>query len=64
MSKAEQLAAYVIRARYEDMDETIRRELKIRILDSLGCALGALGGEPIRLIRDGEAAGTFLPPSP
>ena len=52
MSKAEQLAAYVIRARYEDMDETIRRELKIRILDSLGCALGALGGEPIRLIRD------------
>jgi 2-methylcitrate dehydratase len=34
------------------LDETIRRELKIRILDSLGCALGAMRGEPIRLIRD------------
>ena len=52
MTRAEELAEYVVRAGYEEMDETIRRELKIRILDSLGCALGALGGEPIRLIRD------------
>ncbi|HVO84245.1 MAG TPA: MmgE/PrpD family protein, partial [Syntrophobacteria bacterium] len=52
MTKAEQLADYVIRAGYDDMNDQIRRELKIRILDSLGCALGALGGEPIRLIRE------------
>jgi 2-methylcitrate dehydratase len=52
MTRAEELAQYIVRARYEDMDETIRRELKIRILDSLGCSLGALGGEPIGLIRE------------
>jgi len=52
MTRAEDLAQYVVRARYEDMDEAIRRELKIRILDSLGCALGAMRGEPVRLIRD------------
>jgi len=52
MTRAEELARYVVRVRYEDMDEATRRELKIRILDSLGCALGAISGEPIRLIRE------------
>jgi 2-methylcitrate dehydratase len=52
MTRAEEVAEYVVRARFEDMDEAIRRELKIRILDALGCALGAMRGEPIRLIRD------------
>ncbi|HYA03254.1 MAG TPA: MmgE/PrpD family protein, partial [Syntrophobacteria bacterium] len=52
MTRAEQLAQYVVQARYEDMDAETRRELKIRILDSLGCALGAMRGEPIRLIRE------------
>ena len=28
-----------------------REDLRIRILDSLGCAIGALDGEPIRIIR-------------
>jgi 2-methylcitrate dehydratase len=52
MTRAEQLAQYVVRASYGDMDAEIRRELKIRVLDSLGCALGAIRGEPIRLIRE------------
>jgi 2-methylcitrate dehydratase len=52
MTRAEELAEYVVQIGYEDMDATTRRELKIRILDALGCALGAFRGEPIRLIRE------------
>ncbi|HEV8307960.1 MAG TPA: MmgE/PrpD family protein [Methylomirabilota bacterium] len=51
MAKVDQLAGFVVRASYEDLSERARRELKIRVLDSLGCAIGALGGEPIRLVR-------------
>lgn len=51
MTHAEQLAAFVVRASYEDLSNEARQELKVRILDSLGCAIGALEGEPIRLIR-------------
>jgi 2-methylcitrate dehydratase len=52
MTKAEQLGAFVVGARYEDIPGEVVDQLKIRILDSLGCAIGALEGEPIRLIRE------------
>ncbi len=52
MSMVEQLAAFVVRARYEDMSEEARNQAKIRILDALGCAIGALDGGPIRAIRE------------
>src|SRR5215813_6978079 len=45
------MAAFVARASYDDLSEIARRQLKIRVLDSLGCAIGALGGEPVRLLR-------------
>jgi 2-methylcitrate dehydratase len=51
MTHAEQLAAFVVRASYDDLSEDARHQLKIRILDGLGCAIGALNGEPIRLLR-------------
>lgn len=51
MTIAEQMAEFVVRASYEQLSEEARHQLKIRILDSLGCALGALDGEPIQLIR-------------
>lgn len=52
MTQAEQLAAFVVRASYKDLSEAARQQLKIRVLDGLGCAVGALQGEPIRLIRE------------
>jgi 2-methylcitrate dehydratase len=52
MTHAEQLAAFVVRASYDDLSEEARHQLKIRILDGLGCAIGALKGEPIRLLKD------------
>ncbi len=52
MTHAEQLAAFVVRASYDQISEAARHQLKIRVLDSLGCAIGALGAELTRLIRD------------
>jgi 2-methylcitrate dehydratase len=49
---AEQLAEFVTEKSFDDLAEEDRIQLKIRILDSLGCAIGAMDGEPIRKIRD------------
>jgi 2-methylcitrate dehydratase PrpD len=38
MTHAEQLAAFVVRASYDDLSATARQQLKIRVLDALGCA--------------------------
>ncbi|MBI3624568.1 MAG: MmgE/PrpD family protein [Candidatus Rokubacteria bacterium] len=51
MTLVEQLAAFVTRASHSDLSETAREQLKIRVLDSLGCAIAALDGEPLRMIR-------------
>jgi 2-methylcitrate dehydratase PrpD len=51
MTLVEQLAAFVVRSPYDKLSLAVRDQLKIRILDSLGCAIGALKGEPIQLIR-------------
>jgi 2-methylcitrate dehydratase len=51
MSCVKSLAAFVCRSVYADLSERAREQLKIRILDSLGCAVGALDGEPVRIIR-------------
>lgn len=52
MTLAEELASFVVRASYDDLSEQARRQLKIRMLDSLGCAIGALEGEPLCLLGD------------
>lgn len=51
MTRVEQLAVWGVRAVYEDLSEEARQALKIRVLDALGCAIGALAGLPIRMIR-------------
>ncbi len=45
------LARFVEGAAYDDLSEEAARQLKIRVLDSLGCAIGALDGGPIRALR-------------
>jgi 2-methylcitrate dehydratase len=50
MTSVEQLAAFVARASYEDLSEEACRELKIRVLDGLGCAIGAVEGPPMRML--------------
>ena len=51
MTCAGNLAAFVCRCTYEDLSETARAQLKIRVLDSVGCAVGAFEGEPVQIIR-------------
>lgn len=51
MSVVEQLAAFVAQASYEDLSSDARLQLRIRILDTLGCAIGAIGAEPVRMVR-------------
>jgi len=45
------LAEFIVDASYEVLSPEAEEQLKIRVLDSLGCAVGALDGEPIRALR-------------
>jgi 2-methylcitrate dehydratase len=51
MNTCEALADYAIRASWDDLTPEAQRKLKQHLLDSLGCALGALQAAPIRAIR-------------
>jgi 2-methylcitrate dehydratase len=51
MTEAEKLAGFVVQARYDDLSERARGDLKIRVLDSLACAIGALDAEPVLMVR-------------
>jgi len=52
LSRSEQLAAFVERAAWEAISPAAREALQIRVLDSLGCAFGAIRGTPVRIIRE------------
>lgn len=52
MTQIEQLAAFVVRMTYEDLSSQARQQLKLRILDALGCAIGALECPPLKLLRE------------
>ena len=47
----ERLARFAVRASYGDLSDAAREQLKIRVLDALACAIGALEGDPVRLVR-------------
>jgi hypothetical protein len=51
MNEVEQLARFVALRSWDDLSEPARAELKIRLLDALGCARGALEAAPVRAIR-------------
>jgi 2-methylcitrate dehydratase len=51
MTAVERIAEFALRARWEMLSEEARQALKIRVLDSLGCAMGALADEPPRRVR-------------
>lgn len=51
MTLAEELAQFVVRRSFQDLSEAAKGELKARVLDSFGCAIGALGEETILMLR-------------
>jgi len=52
MTVVRELAEFVVERTFDDLSQDAVRELKVRVLDGLGCAMGALEGEPIRMLRE------------
>ena len=50
-----QLGSFASKTDHKTMSHEAREELKKRILDTIGVAIGALEGEPIRMIREHNA---------
>ena len=51
MTEVQKLAAFVQSRNYNDLSKEAIQQLKIRLLDGLGCAIGALNGEPVKMIK-------------
>jgi 2-methylcitrate dehydratase len=51
MTQVERLAAFVVRSAYQNLSEDARQQIKTRVLDALGCAIGASEGPPIAMLR-------------
>jgi len=51
MSLAERLAQYALSLTYDDLDDEVIHIAKQRIIDSIGCALGAIDSPPAKSIR-------------
>src|SRR5437016_10274808 len=49
---ADQLAEYTCALRFEDLSAETVHEVKRRLIDSIGCALGAWNEEPCRIARE------------
>jgi 2-methylcitrate dehydratase len=52
MTEVQKLANFVSSRSYNDLSNEGVRELKIRLLDSLGCAIGALKEKPIKMLKE------------
>lgn len=50
-TEVQQLAEFVLRADWESMSGEARDKIKMRVLDALACAFGALNEEPVRSVR-------------
>lgn len=57
-----QLAAFAHRLSFDDLPEEVVYEVKRRVIDSIGCALGAFDSEPPGIVR--EVAGTVQSRTP
>jgi len=51
MTAVERLARFVVVRSWDDLSEAASEALKLRVLDALGCALGALGAPPVQAVR-------------
>jgi 2-methylcitrate dehydratase len=51
MTEVQLLARFIEQARLVDLTEKALEQLKIRVLDTIGVAIGALGAEPIVAVR-------------
>lgn len=52
MTEVQKLAKFINSRKYSDLSEAAVKELKIRLLDSIGCAIGALEGGPVKMVKE------------
>lgn len=50
MAMVDELAEFVVAAGYDQLSEAARLQAKIRVLDALGCAIGALDAPLLKMI--------------
>ena len=62
MTLSEELGGYVLGLRYEDLPKETVAEAKKRIVDALGCAVGAFKERPVGIAR--EVVGSDVPGGP
>lgn len=51
MTMAEEIAAFAAKASYDDMSVKAWQQVKLLVMDTIGCAIGSLGAEPVRFLR-------------
>src|SRR6266481_6501136 len=49
---AERLAAYAHALRYDDLDAATVERVKVHVIDTIGCGIGAFEERPVRICRD------------
>src|ERR1044072_4008397 len=52
MTEIERLGGVVVRTSYDDLSGGAPEQFKNRVLRLLGCAIGAMGAEPVQLVHD------------
>ena len=52
MTEVQKLANWVATRSYSNLSTDAVLALKIRLLDSLGCAIGALKGKPVKMLKE------------
>ena len=52
MTEVQKLASFIRSKKYSDLSKEAIRELKIRLLDSIGTAIGALEEPPVQMIKE------------
>lgn len=50
-TEVQKLADFVTTRKFDDLSQEAIHTLKIRLLDSIGCAIGAIEGEPVKMIK-------------
>jgi 2-methylcitrate dehydratase len=60
---AEQFSEYASSLRYEDLPDEVVHRTKCLIIDTLGCALGGLASDPVRIARELAANVTSKEPA-
>jgi 2-methylcitrate dehydratase len=48
---AQEMASYISNAKFDDLSQEAIKQLKIRLLDSMGTAIGAVEGPPVEALR-------------